>query len=336
MVRLGEFPTPLRRISAEADGEVDLWVKDDGCTAGLYGGNKVRKLERLLAIARGRGAERLLTVGAAGSHHVLATCLHGRRLGFETHAVLTPQPWSAHAESTLRAGLHAGLTAAPARSHVEAVVQLKRARRPTDFVILPGGSGAAGTWAYRLAVEELRTQLESHGAPPLDGIVVAAGSGSTAAGLLAGIMATGAAARVIAVQVAHNPGLRSLIVGQALYSAAKHGESMDVVRALRALRIERSFVGSGYGHATPQGDEATALARSFGLGLEPTYTAKAFAAALSWARRSPGVSDRDKLQLRARPAYLYWHTLSSVPLAALLEGAPQTLPNELALLFSKP
>ena len=60
-----------------------------------------------------------------------------------------------------------------------------------------------------------REQLARHEVPELDAIIVAAGSGSTAAGLLAGIVRTGAARRIIAVQVAPNPALRALVLGQA-------------------------------------------------------------------------------------------------------------------------
>lgn len=337
-LRLGQFPTPLRPLMLADAGSHDVWLKDDGCSASLYGGNKVRKLERLLERAKRRGAARLLTLGAAGSHHVLATCLHGQRIGLRTHAVLTPQPWSPHAEQTLRAGIHAGLTAAPARSHWDALVRLQRERRPGDFVIAPGGAGTEGTWAYRLAIDELRTQIAAHGIRRLDAIVVAAGSGSTAAGILAGVLRTGAAARVIAVQVAPNPALRALIVGQALSAAWRFGERWNPWAAVRALGIERRFVGAGYGHALPAGDEAMSLARSFGLELEPTYTAKAFAATLCLARDDARVShyDRSKLRLHERQTYLYWHTLSSVPLAALLVGAPETLPAPLAQLLRKP
>jgi 1-aminocyclopropane-1-carboxylate deaminase/D-cysteine desulfhydrase-like pyridoxal-dependent ACC family enzyme len=323
-------------------------VKDDGRSASSYGGNKVRKLERLLAAARRSGARRLLTLGAAGSHHVLATCVYGARFGLATHAVLTPQPWSAHADATLRAGLNAGLSATPARSYLGALAALRRQRRPGDFLIAPGGAGSEGTWAYCLAVDELREQLAALDVPALDGIIVAAGSGSTAAGLLAGVLRTGAAKRIIAVQVAPNPALRALVLGQALHALWRHDQSSFFgargptqparrpFAAIGALAIEPRFVGAGYGHPTPFGARATELARSFGLELEPTYTAKAFAAAVSWARSTRGENLPCKLRLHRRRTYLYWHTLSAVPLAALLVGAPEKLPGELAHLLLEP
>jgi 1-aminocyclopropane-1-carboxylate deaminase/D-cysteine desulfhydrase-like pyridoxal-dependent ACC family enzyme len=335
-VRLGSYPTPLWKLAGSDEWAHEVWIKDDGHTASAYGGNKVRKLERLLAAARRRGAKRLLTVGAAGSHHVLATCVYGARFGLATHAVLTPQPWTAHAESTLRAGLNAGLSATPARSYLGALAALLRQRRPGDFVIAPGGSGHEGTWAYCLAVDELSEQLRQHGLPALDAIIVAAGSGSTAAGLLAGILRTGAAKRVIAVQVAPNPALRALVLGQATSALWRHDQLPRPLAAMGALRIDSRFMGDGYGHPTLLGARATQLARSFGLELEPTYTAKAFAAASSWARATRRDNLPCKLQLRRRRTYLYWHTLSAVPLAALLVGAPEKLPRELAHLLLEP
>jgi 1-aminocyclopropane-1-carboxylate deaminase/D-cysteine desulfhydrase-like pyridoxal-dependent ACC family enzyme len=329
----GSYPTPLRKVELPKG---ELWLKDDGQSALPYGGNKVRKLERLLALAQRQGAERLLTIGAAGSHHVLATCVFGARLGFRTCAVLTPQPWSAHAEDTLRASLHAGLTAAPASSGLDAIRRLRQARRPGDFVIGPGGWGVAGTWAYRLAVDELQAQLGQAGIERLDGIVVAAGSGSTAAGLLAGILETRVARRVIAVQVAPNPLLRAIITGQALYALLRQGRPPHAWRVIDSLEIENAFVGEGYGHPIERGEAATELARSFGLALEPTYTAKAFAAAWERAEGADRGAARSKLRLHQRHTYLYWHTLSSVPLTALLTGAPEALPNELAHLLRKP
>ena len=334
-LQLGSYPTPLRKVELPGPASGDLWIKDDGQSAQPYGGNKVRKLERLLALAQRSDARRLLTIGAAGSHHVLATSVFGRRLGLPTHAVLTPQPWTRHAEDTLRAALHSGLSAVPAASAWDALVTLRRERRPGDFVIGPGGWGSAGTWAYRLAVDELREQLAQAGVAEIDGIVVAAGSGSTAAGLLAGILETRIAGRVIAVQVTPNPLLRALILGQASLALWRQGRPLRTLRAFQCLEIDGGFVGAGYGHASERGDAATELARSFGLALEPTYTAKAFAAALTRVGASERYMERRKLRLHRRQTYLYWHTLSSVPLTALLTGAPTTLPNDLVHLLRR-
>jgi 1-aminocyclopropane-1-carboxylate deaminase/D-cysteine desulfhydrase-like pyridoxal-dependent ACC family enzyme len=343
-LQLGSYPTPLRKVEIPGPASGDLWIKDDGQSAEPYGGNKVRKLERLLALAQRSGARRLLTIGAAGSHHVLATCVFGRRLGLATRAVLTPQPWTRHAEDTLRAALNSGLSAVPASSGWDAMQRLRRERAVGDFVIGPGGWGSAGTWAYRLAVDELREQLARAGVAELDGIVVAAGSGSTAAGLLAGILEAGGAQRVIAVQVTPNPVLRALILGQTSLALWRQRRPLRTLQAFQCLEIDRGYVGAGYGHAIERGDAATELARSFGLALEPTYTAKAFAAALARVGASSGCAvsaqyardtERRKLQLHRRQTYLYWHTLSSVPLTALLTGAPTTLPNELAHLLRR-
>ena len=334
--RLGTYPTPLWRVDGLSGPRHELWVKDDGRTASAYGGNKVRKLERLLALASARGARRLLTLGAAGSHHVLATCLYGARFGLPTCAVLTPQPRSPHAEATLRAALSAGLQAVPVRSVLDAALALRRVRRPGDFIIGPGGWGSEGTWAYRLAVDELRQQMTEMGLGELDAIFVAAGSGSTAAGLVAGILQSGVARRVVAVAAAPNPLLRALIVGQALLALRRHDQSASPLAVMRALQVETRFVGRGYGYPSDDAARVTELARSFGLAVEPTYTAKAFAAATSWVMTTRDVERAGKLRLQQRRSCLYWHTLSAVPLDALLAGAPVTLPRELARLLFEP
>jgi 1-aminocyclopropane-1-carboxylate deaminase/D-cysteine desulfhydrase-like pyridoxal-dependent ACC family enzyme len=44
--------------------------------------------------------------------------------------------------------------------------------------------------------------------------------------------------------------------------------------------IEAGYFGPGYGYPTDEGARATERAAGYGLELEPTYTAKAFACAL--------------------------------------------------------
>jgi D-cysteine desulfhydrase len=85
---LGHYPTAAHRLDALSRAGAELWIKRDDLTSKLYGGNKVRKLELIFAAAAARGARRLFTAGAAGSHHVLATTIYGRRAGFDVAALL--------------------------------------------------------------------------------------------------------------------------------------------------------------------------------------------------------------------------------------------------------
>src|SRR6185436_8684699 len=67
---LAHLPTPIQklpRLSAELG--VDLYVWRDDLTGFVESGNKVRKLEFLLAEAVAQGATRIITAGAVQSNH---------------------------------------------------------------------------------------------------------------------------------------------------------------------------------------------------------------------------------------------------------------------------
>jgi D-cysteine desulfhydrase len=316
-LRFGQYPTPVERIAALSTVETDLWVKRDDLTSPEYGGNKVRKLERLLALAAAHGAKRVVTVGAAGSHHVLATAYFGRKIGLEVEAVLVPQPGTPHVLEVLRADLAAGLRAIPVGTWA-AVPLAVAARVAAGAEFLPiGGSNVVGSLGYVDAARELAAQVRAGALPEPDVCVVALGSGGTAAGLAAGFIAEKMATRVVGVCVATPPWLvRAAALRLARACARASGvRAQDVGRgAVRArLATDTRFLGEGYGCATEDGARATRLAMDVGLSLDPTYTAKAFAAAL-WHVRA-----------RRGQHILYWHTLSSAPMAVLLGGAPRSL-----------
>ena len=79
---LGSGPTPVRELSGLRDGPAPVWLKDDGgYGTGGWGGNKVSKLEWILADADRRGAQTIVTFGAVGTNHGLATAVYGRAHG---------------------------------------------------------------------------------------------------------------------------------------------------------------------------------------------------------------------------------------------------------------
>lgn len=305
--------TPVESLEGLAPG---LWVKREDLAHPRYGGNKPRKLRPILDEARRRGATRLLTFGAAGSHHVLATTIFGREAGFRVAAVLVRQRRSGHAVEVLRAAIHQGVEPLVGAAGAASAARVAIARETA--VITVGGSSVRGATGAAEAVVDLAESVRDGQIPCPDWVVVAAGSGGTAAGIAAGLVRAGLRSRVLAVAVGPAPGIALATRQLALRLALALGLSPRLVLARLTFTAEQ--VGEGYGHATPAGQQATALAAAAGLGLDPTYTAKSFAAALALARRGAGV-------------VLFWHTLSSAPMAPLLDGAPALPPRLDALFF---
>jgi 1-aminocyclopropane-1-carboxylate deaminase/D-cysteine desulfhydrase-like pyridoxal-dependent ACC family enzyme len=318
---IGTYPTAVEHLMALSRPGCDLWVKRDDQTHPRYGGNKVRKLEHILCEARRRGARRIVTLGAAGSHHVLATTIHGRAAGFRVAAVLTQQPCSRHAEDNLRAGLAAGLEASPARSWSAVPLVVGRILERTDYFVPPGGTNAMTSVGYANAVIELSDQIARGELPAPDVMVAALGSGGTVAGLVAGVCASGLPTRVLAVRVVQAPLVTRTSTLLLAHAASRAMGRRPTWRELgEVLEIEDSLLGPGYAWPTTWGQRAIEVGREQGLQLEATYTAKAFAGAL---RLMEHVAVR---------RVLYWHTLSSAPMQPLLEGAGE-LPKELRSLF---
>lgn len=323
---LGHYPTPVFRADALSTEHAELWVKNDGLSAEPYGGNKVRKLELVLADVARRGKKRIVTAGAGGSHHVLATATYARAIGVPVFAVLCPQPWTEHAEETLRASLGLGIDVAVVGSMGTVPIGLGRALRAGDYFLPAGGSNALGTLGYAHAVAELARQIRAGALPEPDVIVAPLGSGGTVAGLLTGVVREGLRAEVIGVSVAVGARLgRAVVLALARAAARAERGGPGLARLARRLSVDALHLGAGYGHATLAGVEATRAACRIGLELDQTYTAKTFARALEELRvRAP-----------ARRNVLYWHTLAATPLSPLLENAPTAIPPHLLRLLPR-
>jgi D-cysteine desulfhydrase len=304
-MRIGVYPTPVERLPDALGRGRDVWVKRDDLTSGRYGGNKVRKLERVLDVVRASGARRIVTPGGAGSHHVLATALYAGDLGIGVDAVLVPQPRTPHVVDNLRA-IAARARIWPAGSFADAGAVIADCVACGAFRVPVGGSTLDGALGYADAAAELVDQVARGELPEPKVVVVALGSGGTAAGLAAGFAVAGARIRVIAVTVAE-PGAWIAWRARRLAAACVRELAPEATVGPRIEVVER-YLGRGYGHATPEGDRALVLAARYGLSLDSTYTAKAFAA----ASELPEADD----------PVLYWQTLSSAPLGPLLGGAP--------------
>lgn len=313
-----------------------LWLKDDSRLHPVYGGNKCRKLRHVFRSACLSGKNQLLTFGAAGSHHVLATGLFAKHCGFHASALIVPHPWSVHAEEVLRATIDTGINLIPARIQRATLLSLARIVKPGGRceIIWPGGSNVCGAMGYFEAAAELAGQVRAGLLPEPDLIVLPFGSAGTAAGLWAGLTAVGLRSRIVAVSVIKGRGSR-LFARHLAQSILKRASASTFRLATEQFVVDDAWVGGGYGLPTQEAMDATKVAAQLDLTLDPTYTSKAFACALALAGESVTFRRIEPLT-RWQPGkaanVLYWHTLSALPSRTILRNA-SPIPRELACLF---
>lgn len=298
-IELGEWPTPLRPLSIAGR---DVWVKHEGESHPLYGGNKIRTLEAWFGHARARGAKRIWGIGAYGSNHVVATVLHAPRAGLEAAALLFPQPASSWAVENAGAMIDTRCRIVRVRSVIEVpFVGLALARRERDALVMPpGGATPIGTTGALAAVFELAEQIEAGLAPPPRRIVLAIGSACTTAGLLAGLQlahACGAwrwpvplvhGVRVTPWPVTSRYRIANLARATLARVAQLGGPRVGISLHELALRlvVDGRELGAGYGRPTPRSEAALAAIRS--PRLDGVYSAKAAAALLRLHREGIG------------------------------------------------
>lgn len=283
-LHLANKPTPLWHNDA-LDRLVgcEVWVKRDDMTGGAEAGNKIRKLEYLLADAVDQGADTVITCGAAQSNHARATSLVARRLGLDSILLLRTSDAEAEPNTgNLRLSRMSGATIrfiSPEQyadrdrlMHAESEQLVERGRKP--YVIVEGGSSGLGALGYVDAVAELLEQQQLDLCPmSFDTIVCACGSGGTAAGLSLGVGRYGTARRVDAVAVCDDTAAFEAITTRIC----------DEARALRPdlpltsnLIIHDAYRGPAYGEMSQaQREFLDQVAASSGLVLDPVYSGKA-------------------------------------------------------------
>jgi D-cysteine desulfhydrase len=318
-LRLGERPTPVRLLGrlGERRGGCPVWLKDDGVFGGAWGGNKARKLEWVLADVLAKRRRTILTVGALATNHGLATALYAREHGIRTAIALVDQPRDDHVERQLERLIRSGARLHRTRGTYRTVAALPyliarnadlRRLRPPYFLTV-GGSSTVGCLGYVDAGLELAQQVGLGELPEPSHVVVALGSGGTAAGLLLGLRLGGLETRLLAVLVNDRMKLEAKVVAHLARRTARllrrRGAALvDVPLTADDVDVERRFIGAGYGHRTREAEEAgQLLEESEGLALEPVYTAKAMAGLLAL---------RDEGAFGSGPV-LYWHTHNALP-----------------------
>lgn len=278
---LGRFPTPIERAPGLAPA---LWVKRDDLTADPLGGNKVRALEFLLG---GVGAgDRVVTVGATGSTHALATAIYTRRLGAESAVVRWPQEMTPVARAVAAWTDRTASRAYRARTVAGAYARAGWMRMRGARWIAAGGSTPLGILGHVEGALELAAQIERGAMPMPSRIVLPLGSGGTTAGILLGTEIAGLRVKVIGARVvprivANRRHVLRLARRTARLIERLSGERVPMPDPAR-LEIMHGMYGGAYGRETAEGrDAALRFEATVGSPLDATYGAKALAAALS-------------------------------------------------------
>ncbi|HEX9722775.1 MAG TPA: D-cysteine desulfhydrase family protein [Vicinamibacteria bacterium] len=282
---LALLPTPLveaARLSRSLGGPRILLKRDD-LTGFGFGGNKVRKLEFLIAAALEEKADVVVTGAGPQSNHIRATAAAARVAGLDVVTIMHgSRPAETQGNLLLDELLDVEIrfTNDPDRSLVdrkidEVAEELRGAgRRP--YVIPRGGASPLGTLGYVECVRELRAQLEAMGVEP-QWIIVATGACGTQSGLLAGAKLSGAPFRVLGVTVSRPVSeCEERILRLATEAARLAGHAITITSG--DILVRDGFIGPGYGIPSKEGVEAIRfLARTEGIFLDPTYTGKAMA-----------------------------------------------------------
>ncbi|WP_041523161.1 1-aminocyclopropane-1-carboxylate deaminase/D-cysteine desulfhydrase [Gilvimarinus agarilyticus] len=280
---LAQLPTPLQPLSLPGIGEHRLWCKRDDLTGCLLSGNKIRKLEFVIAEAQAQGADTLITCGGLQSNHCRATALLAAQLGFGCELVLRgDEPQVADGNLLLSQLAGAAISYHPVRRFQHHLPQLlqeaadrQRAAGRTPYVIPTGASDGVGVWGYIAAAEELAGQFAERGiTEPL--VVCATGSGGTLAGLAAGLNLFCPGAQVLGVAVCDDADYFYRRVREDLNACRKRYSQVNIPEP-ENYRVVEDYIGPGYAQGYPEVFETIAtVACGSGVVLDPVYTAKAF------------------------------------------------------------
>ena len=301
---IGFYPTPLhllKNISAEFTDH-QLFIKRDDLTGLATGGNKVRKLEYLLADAMAKNKQTIVTVGSQQSNHCRQTAAACRMFGLNCHLLLNGyEPATYDGNLLLSKILGATIHFTRNQSRQEATKELLASmKKESPYFIPVGGSNLTGSFGYVDAMKEVQEQLHKQQIS-IDYMIVATGSGGTHAGMVIGKEIHQLSAEILAIRIDKQVGEQTI-----------EEHTLEIVqKGLAKYELNKRYgfsdlhVVGGYdeaGYATITANETTAIRRlslSDGILLDPVYTARAFYGMLHLLRKN---------QFPPGSNLLFWHT----------------------------
>ena len=264
-IKLGVYPTPFYRLeNISRIYNRDIWIKRDDLCGVALGGNKVRKLEYLLADAQKQGCDTVFTTGGAQSNHAMLTAACAARLGLRCVLILKKRGVTDRKGNLVLDDIFgAQVEFMDTDSYEDIYAEMRKrcevlaSQGHKGYIIPVGGSTALGSIGYAECVRELAEQAKEAGIE-ISHVASATGSGGTTAGLVLGT---------------------SLFLPQA--KATGLGVDTDPFEEIVSELVKEAagLVGQP-GYAIPNAEDTPyieELARQEGILLDPVYTGKAWA-----------------------------------------------------------
>jgi D-cysteine desulfhydrase len=295
-VELAQLPTPVIELKnlARDQGVPRILMKRDDLTGLELSGNKIRKLEYVIADALAQGADTIITHGGTQSNHCRATAAIGARLSLKTRLLLRLADDAAANDGNLFLdrlfGADCSYHSAGEYNNilgdlvVEAMEQEKSAgRKPYFFPV--GASVPLGCWGYIRCIAELIDQLGRD--TPVD-LYSATSSGGTQAGLILGRALLGCTNWSIrGVPVSDSSDYFRVKLADLVRKTVEQFQ-LSLSPEDSPIELVDGFIGEGYAIPYPEAiDNIKLLGRTEGIVLEPSYTSKAMTGMLSDIKNRP-------------------------------------------------
>ncbi|MBR3106671.1 MAG: D-cysteine desulfhydrase family protein [Clostridia bacterium] len=280
-VALGIFPTPVQKLeNISKELNTNVYIKRDDLTGIGLGGNKVRKLEFLLADAKQKGAQVVFTTGGAQSNHAMLTAAAAGKLGMKPILILKKRGVTERLGNQLLEHLMGTeVIFMDTDDYADIYQEMDRigTRLGVPYYKIPcGGSNALGSLGYVDCAREISGQ-----GIHFDHLICAEGSGGTMAGLALGAKLFLPGTKVHGMMVDTDPFDQ---ITPALMREAAALLETDVEISAEDYHLV-DMCGPGYAVPSREGNAAISLmAEKEGLFLDPVYTGKAFAGLLKMAK----------------------------------------------------
>ncbi len=302
-LHLGFYPTQLQyleRLSRETGVNIYLKREDlSGCN--LFGGNKMRKLEFLLAKAKEEGCDYVFTFGATQSNHAMQTaaacCKCGLKPVLFLVSLVETDESAPKANLLLDKIFGAEVRIIPAKPGEQVFSTMEKSAGAAEayrkeleaaghkcFVIPTGGASPLGAVGFYSGYLELCDQLNQLGHQAAY-LFHSTGSGGTLAGLAAGQAMVEPGIKIISIAVDQTPDdYREKVAAQANEMLAMLGAEKRVEPD--ALTVSPDYYAPGYECPNEKSSAAIKrLARTEGVLLDPVYSGKGFAGMLDYIEK---------------------------------------------------